>query len=74
MGRVTRMLNLKDFALNMINGNPNVVNNPNAQEFLNVIRNNDDVRGKQIAQNLCDSYGLTTDQAVQQAKRFFGLP
>lgn len=74
MGRVTRMPNLKDFALNMINENPNVVNNPNAKEFLNVIRNNDDVRGKQIAQNLCDSYGLTTDQAVQQAKRFFGLP
>ena len=74
MGRVTRMPNLKDFALNMINGNPNVANNPNAQEFLNVIRNGDDVRGKQIAQNLCDSYGLTTDQAVQQAKRFFGLP
>ena len=68
------MPNLKDFALNMINGNPNIANNPNAQEFLNVIRNNDDARGKQIAQNLCDSYGLTTDQAVQQAKRFFGLP
>lgn len=74
MGRVIRMPNLKDFALNMINGNPNVANNPNAQEFLNVIRNNDDVRGKQIAKNLCDSYGLTTDQAIQQAKRFFGLP
>ena len=74
MGRAIRMPNLKDFALNMINGNPNVANNPNAQEFLNVIRNGDDVRGKQIAQNLCDSYGLTTDQAVQQAKRFFGLP
>ena len=52
MGRVIRMLNLKDFALNMIDGNPNVANNPNAQEFLNVIRNNDDVRGKQIAKNL----------------------
>ena len=74
MGRVTRMPSLKDFALNMINGNPQIANNPNAKEFLNVIRNNDDVRGKQIAQNLCDSYGLTTDQAVQQAKRFFGLP
>ena len=74
MGRVTRMPSLKDFALNMINGNPNVANNPNAQEFLNVIRNNDDVRGRQIAQNLCDSYGISPEQAVQQAKRFFNLP
>ena len=68
------MPSLKDFALNMINGNPQIANNPNAQEFLNVIRNGDDARGRQIAQNLCNSYGLTTDQAVQQAKRFFGLP
>lgn len=68
------MQNLKDFALNMINGNPQIANNPNAREFLNVIRNNDDARGRQIAQNLCDSYGITPDQAVQQAKQFFNLP
>ena len=68
------MPSLKDFALNMIDGNPQIANNPNAREFLNVIRNNDDARGRQIAQNLCDSYSITPDQAVQQAKRFFNLP
>lgn len=68
------MPSLKDFALNMINSNPQIANNPNAREFLNVIRNGDDARGRQIAQNLCDSYGITPDQAVQQAKQFFNLP
>lgn len=68
------MPSLKDFALNMIDGNPQIANNPNAREFLNVIRNGDDARGRQIAQNLCDSYGITPDQAVQQAKQFFNLP
>lgn len=68
------MQSLKDFALNMIDGNPQIANNPNAREFLNVIRNGDDARGRQIAQNLCDSYGITPDQAVQQAKQFFNLP
>lgn len=65
--------NIKDVAMNMIRNNPNVANNPNAQEFINVIQNGDSEKGKQIAQNLCNTYGVTPDQAMQQAKRFFNL-
>ena len=65
--------NIKDVAMNMIRNNPNVANNPNAQEFINVIQNGDSEKGKQIAQNLCNTYGVTPDQAMTQAKRFFNL-
>lgn len=65
--------NIKDVAMNMIRNNPNVANNPNAQEFINVIQNGDSEKGKQIAQNLCNTYGVTPDQATKQAKRFFNL-
>ena len=65
--------NLKNMAMNMIAQNPNVANNPNAQEFINVIQSGDNQRGSQIAKNLCDTYGITPEQATQQAKRFFNI-
>lgn len=67
-------MNLKDFAVNLIGQNPQIANNPNAQGMLQAIQNGDNAKGEQIARNLCDSYGITPDQAVQQAKRFFNLP
>jgi hypothetical protein len=61
------------FAMGMLERNPNISNNPNASEFVNAIKSNDSVRGKQIAENLCNSYGMTTEQGVTQAKRYFGI-
>ena len=66
--------NLKNMAMNMIAQNPNVVNNPNAQELINVIQSGDNQRGSQIAQNLCNTYGVIPEEAMQQAKQFFKLP
>lgn len=68
------MPTIKDFALGLLGKNPNVANNPNAQHFIQVIKEGDSSEGEQIAQNLCDSYGVTKEQAIQEAKRFFGLP
>ena len=60
-------------AMNMINKNPAIKNNPNAKELIDIIQNNDSVRGEQIAMNLCNTYGVTKEQAIDQAKRYFGL-
>lgn len=38
------------FAINMLNQNPQVANNPRAQELLQVIQNGDSAKGDQIAQ------------------------
>lgn len=53
--------------------NPAIANNPNAQNYLNVIQNNDQTRGEEIANNLCQTMGVTKEQAIAQAKAFFGL-
>lgn len=53
--------------------NPNVRNNPQAQEYLNVISSGDSQKGQQIAENLCKTYGMTKEQAIAQAKGFFGI-
>ena len=65
---------LMNFAMAMINKNPAIQNNPQAQELINVIQNNDATRGEQIATNLCNTYGVTKEQAIAQAKKYFGLP
>ena len=64
----------RQMAMNLISQNPNIANNPNAQEFIKVIQNGDSERGQQIANNLCQSYGMTRDEALKSAKSFFNLP
>lgn len=66
--------NMRDMALNLLMQNPNVANNPNAQEFIQVIQNGDSVKGEQIAQNLCNTYGMSKEDAIRNAKTFFHLP
>ena len=66
-------MDLARFAVNLISRNPNIANNPQAQNYLRVIQSGDAEQGEQIARNLCNTYGVTPDQAVQQAKSFFNL-
>lgn len=66
--------NLRAFALNMISRNPNVANNPTAQQYIQVIQNGDNEQGAMIAQNICNSYGVTPQEALNMAKKKFGLP
>lgn len=67
------MFSPKDFAMQMINRNPNIANNPQAQEFMKVIQSGDQVRGRQIAENLCKTYGVSPEEALAQAKDFFRI-
>ena len=66
-------MSIKDFALGMIMRNPNIANNPNAREFVNVIQSGDSKRGSEIAQNICDTYGISREDAIEQAKRLFNI-
>lgn len=65
---------IRGFALQMLMNNPNVANNPQMQAWINAIQNNDAQAGQQIADNICQSYGMTREDAIMQAKRFFNLP
>lgn len=57
----------------LLQNNPNIQNNPQMREYLNILQNNDAVRGQQVAENLCKTYGLTKEQAIEQAKKFFNF-
>lgn len=62
------------YAMEMLRNNPNVVNNPQAQEMVNVIQSGDAQKGQEIADNICKTYGISREEAIMQAGRFFHLP
>lgn len=56
--------NLMQFAMNMLKQNPNVARNPQAQAMLQVLQSGDAQKGQQIAQNLCQTYGLPGPESL----------
>lgn len=67
------MFNLTDFALNMLANNPKIANNPQAQNYISVIRSGDAAKGAEIANNICNSFGVTPEEGVARAKNFFHI-
>lgn len=66
-------MNLQQFAMNLISRNPNVRNNPTAQAMVQAIESGDNARGEQLASNLIQSMGVSREDAIAQARRFFSL-
>lgn len=65
------MLPNPQFLLNyLMQSNPGALNNPMAKEILSVIQRNDVQKGEEIARNICNAYGITPEQAMQQAMAF----
>lgn len=67
------MNDLKSFAMMLLRQNPNIMNNPQAQHMVSIIQNGDSAQGQQVAENLCKTYGISKEDAIQQAKQFFGM-
>lgn len=57
------MLNPLNAILNMAQSNPNIANNPQAQAMLNVVKSGDAQKGEEIARNLCNTMGITPEEA-----------
>lgn len=70
------MNNMQQFAINMIANNPRLQQraqgNPMLMQGLRAIQNGDANAGQQLAQNICNSMGVSPQQATQQAMQFFG--
>lgn len=63
-------MNMNTIINALIQRNPQIANNPQAQEILNVIRTGDAQRGQQIAENLCRNNGITKEQGYQSAAQW----
>lgn len=66
------MNQMMQYLLNMaIQKNPQMANNPRAQEMIQCLQNGNAKRGEELANNFCQSYGETKEQAVSHAQSFF---
>ena len=71
---VNPMLTLAQRILQRAGGNIPNQNAPWAQAAINAIMNGDEQAGQQLANNLCQSNGLTPDQALSQVMAQIKLP
>lgn len=50
--------------------NPNIANNPQAQQYIQVLMNGDAQKGQELARNICGSFGVTPEQGVKQCQDY----
>lgn len=65
---------LAQMAMNRISSDPSFRNNPQARAFVDIMQRGDIAQGQEMAKNLCQSYGVSEQEALQQAKSFFRIP
>lgn len=66
-------MNPLQLAAQMMQKNPNLANNPEAQRMLSVLQNGSQEEQKQLAQEICQARGISLEEGVQQAKSYFNL-
>lgn len=67
------MFNPQQFALNMLTQNSNLKNNQMALQAIDILQRNDERAGIEMANNLCQTYGITKEDALGRAKQFFNI-
>lgn len=65
--------NLLNLAMNLIGRNPNVANSPMNQAYIDTLKSGDNTKGEQLARNLCQTYGISVEEAINRARTFFNL-
>ena len=68
MGNIYQMV-----ANAILQKHPEIKNNPQKMEILRVIESGDSKRGEEIAMNLCNTYGVTKEEAIKSAMQEFGI-
>lgn len=68
------MPNLQQLALLALQKNPSIANTPQGRQFAQILQSGDEAAGQQMARNLCQSYGVTVDEATKEAAKFFNIP
>lgn len=63
------MMNMQQIALKMLNANPQILNTPQGQEFARILQSGDVNAGQQMANNLCQTMGITPQQAQADIQR-----
>lgn len=66
-------MNMFDLAMRLLSNDPRVSNNPQTKQMIDTIRRRDNVEGEKLANNLLNTYGVSKEEGIKQARTFFGL-
>ena len=66
-------MDYKTFALMLLQRQPQIANSPMGQQFIKILQTGNVQAGQQMAQNICQAYGVTLDQALGMAKQQFNV-
>ena len=53
-----------------LNQHPEMMNNPQAKEYIDIILKNDSKRGEEVANNICQTYNVSKEEGVNRAVGF----
>lgn len=67
------MNNIQNFAMQVIQSNPDIAENEQYQDMIQAIQNNDAQRGIEIANNILNNMRVTPQQALAIAAKRFGF-
>lgn len=64
---------LMNFVAMKLRANPQVANTPIGQQFVQILQSGNDAAGQQLAMNICNSLGISKEQALQDARNGFHI-
>lgn len=61
---------MANFISMLMQNNPQIAQNAQAQQWLQVIQSGDSKKGEEIARNICKNMGVTPEQGYQSATQW----
>lgn len=62
-------MNPQNILQQILRSNPNMQQNPQMQNYIQVLMSGDSARGEELARNLCQSMGISPEEGVSQAQQ-----
>lgn len=62
-----------NFMQQRMQSDPRFAGNQMAQEFMDILKSGDATRGAQMADNICQSYGVSREDALKQSRQYFRM-
>lgn len=63
---------MQQLVLKMAKSNPNIANDPQARGYIQALESGDEKKCEEIANNLCETFKVKQNEAVDYAKNVFG--
>lgn len=66
-------MDIYEFAKDLLAKNPDKANTPLGKQLLDILETKDYAKGEQLGNNICKTYNIDKEEALQNGRQFFGL-